>query len=589
MMARRSVHEKQTPAGVPARVAAARRTRKQQRVKGSSRKSEFPRLDERPPPGIVRRFFQTQRQLLGLLAGGLIALDHQRRTEAGPEHRRRWSARAMFRHVAALVVRPFVRADLRDEPFPVQLRRRMELLGPAYIKLGQILSLREDILPHSITEELRHLLEELPAVPFDRFAELVEEHLDRPLAAMFSYVDPEPLGSGSIAQIHRATTLGGDDVVLKVVKPGIPVLLERDARLLRLLASLLQIVIPHYQPKRIIGEFVDYTMREVDLEREGSNAETFAANFADLSDVVFPRIYREYSDSNVLCMEFLQGLRPDADEARALSVDDREHLVDIGAESIIRMIYRDGFFHADLHPGNLLILPGAKVGFIDLGMVGQLDTDLRHLLLYYYYSLVMGDAESAARYLTAVAQAGPHSDPAGFRREVIEISGRWRHAARFESFSLAQLVLESLSRGARYHMYFPVELVLMVKALITFEGVGHVLLPDIDVAKVSRTHIRRVFLDQFSPIRIVKEELRGAPDLVDAIVKMPLLVTEGLRVLERSARTPSGPSPLAGLRHSVLAGFALLGAVILFALGRPWPYWSVLLVIAVILGTRRGG
>jgi ubiquinone biosynthesis protein len=200
----------------------------------------------------------------------------------------------------------------------------------------------------------------------------------------------------------------------------------------------------------------------------------------------------------------------------------------------------------------------------------------------------MGDAESAARYLTAVAQAGPHSDPAGFRREVIEISSRWRHAASFESFSLAQLILESLGRGARYHMYFPVELVLMVKALITFEGVGHVLLPGIDVAKVSRTHIRRIFLDQFNPIRVVKEELRSAPDVFDAMVKMPMLVTEGLRVLERTARAPSAPIPLAGLRFSVLGGFALLGAVILFALGRAWLFWTVLLGIAVILGTRRG-
>ena len=542
------------------------------------------RFDERPPPGIVRRFFVTHRHIIGLLAGGMVALDRSRPAAAHP----RRSVRNGLLRVGAALVRPFLRADLRELSFPAQLRRRMELLGPTYIKLGQILSLREDILPHSITLELRGLLDQLPVVPFERFIELVESGLARPIAAMFSRIDRIPLGSASIAQIHRAVTIDGDDVVLKVVKPGITELLERDARLLRGLASLLQIVIPHYQPKRIIGEFVAYTMREVDLDREATNAETFAANFADMSDVVFPRIYREYSASRVLCMQYLEGERPDSDAARALPIEDREHLVDLGAASIIRMIYRDGFFHADLHPGNLLVLPGAKVGFIDLGMVGQLDADLRHLLLYYYYSLVMGDADSAARYLTAVAQPGPHSDAAGFRREVIEISSRWRHAARFESFSLAQLVLESLSRGARYHMYFPVELVLMVKALITFEGVGHVLLPDIDVARVSRAHIRSIFLDQFNPIRIVKEELRGAPDVLDAVVKMPLLITEGLRVLERTARAPSPPNPLAGLRHSLLAGFALLGAVILFALDRPWPIWAVLLGAAVLLGMRRG-
>ena len=561
----------------PNAVAPARRDR--------SKRAAGPALqhyDERPPPGLVRRFLTTHRHLIGLLSGGLIAIDRQRRTSGA-----RLSLRDVLLRALAAIVRPFVRHDLRDLPFPVQLRRRLELLGPTYIKLGQILSLREDLLPHAITVELRRLLDQLPVVPYERFVELVEDGLGRPASLMFRRIDRAPLGSASIAQIHRAETLGGDDVVLKVVKPGIPQLLRRDARLLTALAALLQLVIPHYQPRRIIGEFVDYTMREVDLEREATNAETFAANFADRDDVVFPRIYREYSASRVLCMQYFGGMRPDCDEARALPVEDRERLVDVGAASIIRMIYHDGFFHADLHPGNLMILPGPKVGFIDLGMVGQLDADLRHLLLYYYYSLVMGDAESAARYLTAVAEAGPHSDAAGFRREVTEISSRWRRAARFESFSLAQLILESLSRGARYHMYFPVELVLMVKALITFEGVGHVLLPDIDVAQVSRRHIRGIFLGQFNPVRVVREELRGAPDLLDAVVKLPLLVTEGLRVLERSARAPA-PSPFVGLRSTLLAGFALLGAVILFALGRPWPVWSLLLGSALVLATRRG-
>jgi ubiquinone biosynthesis protein len=254
--------------------------------------------------------------------------------------------------------------------------------------------------------------------------------------------------------------------------------------------------------------------------------------------------------------------------------------------SIIRMIYEHGFFHADLHPGNLVVLPGAKVGFIDLGMVGRLDGELRRLLLFYYYSLVIGDTESAARYLTAVAQPGHRADPAGFRREVTEISGRWRSGgATFETFSLARLVLESLASGARFGMYFPVELVLMVKALITFEGVGHVLLPGIDVARVSRKHIRRIFIGQFSPVRLAREELRSAPDLVDAMVKMPLLITEGLRVLERSTHAPAR-SAFAGVQATLLAGFALVAAALLLATRGPWPVWATLFAVAVVLVNR---
>jgi len=531
------------------------------------------------PPGLVRRALVVNRHLAGLLLGGLVARERSRREEG----KSGFSLRALL----AFLVRPLVRRDLRDLPFAAQLRRRLELLGPTYIKLGQILSLREDILPRTVTEELKHLLDRLPAVSFDRFRDLVEEDLGRSLNSMFLWVDPVPIGSASIAQIHRATTRQGDAVVIKGVKPGIRETLRRDARLLRVLASVLQVVFPRYQPRRIINEFVDYTLREVDLQREADNAESFAANFQDEPDIVFPIIYREYSGPSVLTMEFFDGLRPDTPAARKLPLEERRRLVDLGAEAIIRMIYQDGVFHADLHPGNLVILPGPKAGFIDLGMVGRFDNELRRTMLYYYYCLVTGDSDNAARYLSAVAEAGIGKDPTGFRREVAELSGRWKRAATFDTFSLGQLILESVTRGAQYRMYFPVEMVLMVKALITFEGVGQALLPGFNVAEVSETHIRRIFIRQFSPLRIVQEELRGAPDLIDALIKVPQLVTEGLRVLEKSTQRRT-EHPLSGIRGTLIAGFCLVAGAIIMAFGGPWPLWVGLFGIAFVLAVHRG-
>jgi ubiquinone biosynthesis protein len=538
----------------------------------------------RKPPGLVRRIITTHRHLAGLALGGLVAWARQENGNG----RRFLPLRA-----AAWLARPLVRRDLVDEPFPVQLRRRLELLGPTYIKLGQILSLREDLLPHAVTAELRNLLDRLPVVPFPDFIATIEKDLRRPASEMFLWVDPTPCGSASIAQAHRATTHEGDAVILKVVKPGVRETLRRDVRLLKILGRTLQVVLPRYQPRRIIEEFCHYTLREADLKLEADNLETFAANFMDEPDVVFPAVYREYSGRSVLCMEFLDGLRPDSPEALELGAEDRERLIDQGAGAIIRMLYRDGFFHADLHPANLIILPGdeggpPRVGFIDLGMVGRLDDELRRTMLYYYYSLVMGDAENAARYLAAVAAEGPGADPVGFRRDVREISSRWRRAATFESFSLAQLVLQSVTRGARFRMYFPVELVLMVKALVTYEGAGHLLMPGFDVAEVSRRHIRAVFVQQFSPVRLVQEALRGAPDMVDAMVKLPLLVTEGLRVLEKTTHRPR-QNPLAGVRGTILAGFCLVAGSILIAYGGPWPAWAALFAAAAVLAFRRGG
>lgn len=533
------------------------------------------------PQGLFRRLLTTWRHFLGLLFGGLGAQVRSRRAEGTG----RGFKFQLLRLLAALT-RPLVARELRDEPFPVQLRRRLEWLGPTYIKLGQILSLREDLLPKHITDELKHLLNQLPVVPLPVLVEIVEKDLKRPVEEMFLQIDPVPLGSASIGQTHRATTLDGDPVILKVVKPGIRETLERDSRLLRMLGSILQLLIPRFQPKQLVNEFCDYTLREVDLRREADNADTFAANFADKPDVAFPAIYRDFSARSVLCMEFFDGLSPDSPEAQKLPEEARRHLTDLGAESIIRMLYKDGFFHADLHPGNLIILPGPRVGFIDLGMVGRLDEELRRGLLYYYFALVMGDAENAARYLTAIATTGPGSNPAGFRREATEISNRWKRASSFEEYSLGQLILDSLSRGAQYRMYFPVELVLMVKALVTFEGVGHVLLPGFDVAEVSKRHIRSLFIHQFSPLRLLTEGMRGAPDLVDAMAKMPLLVSDGLRVLERVARQPS-ENPLSGLRGTLIAGSCLVAGAISMGFGAPWPIWVGLFVIAFFLALKR--
>jgi ubiquinone biosynthesis protein len=542
----------------------------------------FEVLSEGRPAGLVHRALTTQRHFVGLLLGGLVSYTRGRR-QAGNGRGPRFLAVRML----AAVARPFVKRSLVELPFPVQLRRRLEMLGPTYIKLGQVLALRSDLLPKSVTEELSRLLGLLPVVSFSRFMEIVVADLKRPAEDMFAWVDPVPYGSASIAQAHRATTRDGDQVILKVVKPGIRETLRRDARLLGVLGSLLQLPLARYQPKRVIGEFCDYTLREADLRREADNAETFAANFKDMPDVHFPRIFRQYSGRNVLCMEFLDGIRPDAGAAQLMTAEEKQRLVDVGAAAIIRMIYRDGFFHADLHPANLLILPGPQAGFIDLGMVGRLEDELRRTLLYYYYCLVIGDTENAARYLTAVAQPGPGGDPMGFRREVEEVSRRWRRVSTFKDFSLAQLVLESVARGGQFRMYFPVELVLMVKALVTFEAVGHMLLPDFDVAAVSQPHITKIFLAQFNPLRLVREGLRGAPEIVDALVKAPLLVTEGLRVLEKTTRKPP-ENPLAGVRGTLFAGFCLVAGAILAAFGKPLFIWVPLFLIALILALRKG-
>lgn len=548
----------------------------------SESEPEFERLVEKPPPGLIRRYFTTQRHLVGLVFGGLNGWVFQQKQNPG----KKGFLFTLLRAVA-FCCRPFLDKTLVAQPFPVQLRRRLEILGPTYIKLGQVLSLREDILPKAITQELKNLLDRLPVVSFERYRELIEEGIGTPVEHLFSWISPKTLGSASIAQTHRATTLSGDKVIIKVVKPGIKALLKRDAILIDLLGRILEWVVPQYQPRRVLSEFTEYTLREVDLRLEADNAETFSANFRDQPEICFPKIYQSHSCESVLTMEFFDGMKPDSEGTSNLSESDRDLLINSGAGAIICMLYRDGFFHADLHPGNLIILEGPKCGFIDLGMVGRFEDKLRRTMLYYYYCLVTGDAENAARYLSMVAQPAKGGQPEAFRRAVADISRRWARAANFENFSLAQLIMQSVSMGGKYRMYFPMEMVLMVKALVTFEGVGNLLKPGFDVAVVSKKHISKLFIQQFNPLALIKESLRGAPEVVDALVKAPLLITKGLRYLEQQTDQPT-TSPFGELRATLLAGACVIAGAMVLVFDKPsWPVYSSLFALALYLALKK--
>ena len=555
-----------------------------------AKRAGFEVMDVGDPPSLVQRYFTTLRHATGLVLGSAIAVARDRDQFSWVKG----FPLALIK-LAAFFAYPLVKRDIRDLRIESQLRRRLELLGPTYIKLGQVLALREDLLPPFITEELKNLLDRLPVMPFPEYLDRVAKGLGRPVDEMFSHIDPKPLGSASIGQIHPATTVEGADVILKVVKPHIYVVLKRDARLLGFFGSFLQVFFARYQPKKVLDEFAEYTLREVDLRREAENAEQMALNFADVPGIRFPQIYREYSSRLVLTMERFRGVRPDTPESTALPLRVREEMVDLGALAIIRMLYQDGFFHADLHPGNMFVLdtePDARgevhpaIGFIDLGMVGYFDGDLRRTLLYYYFSLVTGDAENAARYLASVATTGKKADPRGFQRAVAELCRRFYRAQKYGEVNVGQLIMESVGLAGQYRMYFPVEMVLMTKALVTFEGVGQTLLPGFDVAEVSRKHVNKLFLSQFNPIALLKESFRGAPELVDLIVKAPTLLAEGIRFAESRMRAADA-SPLAGLRTALLSGASLVSGVIAVTTGGPWFLWAPLFALAAGLAMKR--
>ncbi len=532
----------------------------------------------RPYKGLLRRFIQIQRHLIGMFAGGLLAY-----VASLPKYKKK-GLRSLIARVTAFFIRPFVLKEVRNKSFPQQLRRRLELLGPTYIKLGQILSLREDILPKIITEELKNLLDRLPEVPYENILEIIQENMFSPVDEVFESIDRKVLGSASIAQTHLAKIKDGDTVVLKIMKPGIRDTVLTDITLLNLLAHFLQWAIPQYQPKQLINEFCTYTLKEVDFKNEIDNAEIFSTNFSDCEDIRFPKIYRDLSNENVICMEFMDGYKPGDPETKSLSQEQRYRLVDLGAQAIIRMLYKDGFFHADLHPGNLKILPNAQVGFIDMGMVGRFEEDTRRKMLYYFHALVSGDISGATRYLTGLATLGPGGNMNAFKRSVADLLRRYYQQAKYGDFSLAQMILESTAIGARHKVFFPVEMTLMTKALVTFEGVGKIMDPSLDITELSRKHVNKIFMDQYSPRSIAKELMRGTPELADILMRSPKILADSLRYLEENVneapiyqRTPKG------IRSSILAGACIIGGSITVVMGGHWALWGGLFTVGFLL------
>ena len=518
-------------------------------------------------------------RIVRLLAGGHIAY-----VRALPAVKKR-GLRSAGKRTLAWFLRLFVKGDLVDLPFPKQLRRRLEILGPTFVKLGQILAIREDLLPEAITTELESLMDQLPEIPFAQVKAILERDLERPAEELFTRIDEDPLGSASIAQAHRATTQDGDEVVFKVIKPGIREVITSDLKLLEIVGVFLGWIIPQYQPRQIIDEFCSYTRREVDYSFEADNAEIFAANFQDMPGVVFPTIYRDLSSDDVLTMEYLKGIRPGSPAALALSEEERERVVDLGSAAIIRMLYQDGFFHADLHAGNLLILPGdpIKIGFIDLGMVGRFRPRVKRRMLYYFHALVRGDVESAARYLIDIARIGKGGDPQGFRRAVADLARHFTMQGAHGQYSIAQLILESLSLGARYRVFFPVEMTLMVKALVTFEGVGRTLDPNLDVIALSQKHTTDIFQKRFDPRALGRELLANAPEMIDMAVQLPKLLASGYGYLEESLSDRTPENPLAGLRSSIIAGSCILAGTWAAVSGGAWFLWGPLFLIGFIL------
>lgn len=415
----------------------------------------------------------------------------------------------------------------------VRARRVLEELGPSFVKLGQIASTRPDVLPADLILELKRLQDSVPPVPFEKIREQVERSLGAELDQLFESFDPEPLAAASIAQVHRArlkTADGLREVVVKVQRPGIAQTIASDLDLLHTFAALVERAIPEskiYSPVGLVQQFDRAINAELDFATEAENAVRFSQNFERFKNVRFPIVYREASSKHVLTLEFLDGKKVYAAIAAGHS---GKKLARIALDSIVKQIFEDGFFHADPHPGNVLVLGKTEdpvLAFIDLGMVGRLSPRMRDLTVDVMVSAVRRDYEGIADAMYQIGTPTKKIDMEAYRAEVALLSEKYL-GKQLKDIELSSMIRDLVQGATKYGLEIPTDFLLVGKALMTVEGVGKEVDPELDVWEEAKPLFMDLLRKRYSPERLGNELLRRIERLTGATYNVPQQLQEVL-------------------------------------------------------------
>jgi ubiquinone biosynthesis protein len=384
-----------------------------------------------------------------------------------------------------------------------RLRQAFEELGPTFVKLGQMLSTREDLLPPAWTAELARLHSSAAPVPFDQILPLVERALGADPATVFVDLEREPSGAASIAQVHRARLPDGRPVVLKVRRPGIEAKVEADLRLLSHLAQLIEsevVEARRYQPTRVVEEFRRSLLRELDLAAEARNIERFARNFRDDPDILIPHVYGQWTSSLMNVQERIDGISGDDLDGIQRAGLDTKRLAQRGVDAVLKMILEDGFFHADPHPGNVIYLPGNRIAMIDFGMAGRLSPERRRQIVDLLSGLARRDTEPMLEVL--LDWAGEDAvDEEQLAADVDELVLDYADVP-LKDIRIGALIGRITAIVREHGIVLPSDLTLMFKALISLEGLGRRYDPDFLLVDRLKPFLERAIAARYAPAEV---------------------------------------------------------------------------------------
>jgi len=416
---------------------------------------------------------------------------------------------------------------------PQSARAALQDLGPAFVKLGQILATRVDLFAPEWIAELEKLQDRAPASPYPEVRAQLSDDLGGPPETVFAAFDAQPIAAGSIAQVHRARLADGTDVAVKVRRPGIVPVVEADLRLLARRAEMLETRFPElarFRPREVVRQFTATLRRELDLATECRNAERVAANFSDRPEIVVPKVYWDWTSERVNVQQYIDGTPSRDPEALAAAGLDRAVLAHRGAQAMLKMVLEDGFFHADPHPGNVFYLPGNRVAFIDFGMAGHLSERRRDELVRLLDGLVGRDAEGVVDILLEWAGAA-QVDSEKLAADVDAFIDRY-HGLPLQELRMGAMLADMTTLLREHRLALPPDLALVLKACVTLETYGRELDPRFDMVGEAAPFLQAATFERFGPARLATRGWRASRILLDTLADLP----RDLRELVRSAR-----------------------------------------------------
>ncbi len=423
-----------------------------------------------------------------------------------------------------------------------RVRHVLEELGPTFVKLGQVLATRVDLFEPEWIAEFSKLHDDAPAAPYAGvYAQLIED-LGAPPEEVFAWFDPQPLAAASIAQVYRARLHAGDEVVLKVRRPGIRPIVEADLRWMMRLAQLAEresADLRAFHPQAIVRQFSRSLRNELDLAIEARNTKRITEHFIGYTDegtddappIVIPRIYWDWTSERLCVQQYIDGIPG----GRLAAVDeaglDRKLLARRGGRAVLKMILEDGFFHADPHPGNVFYLPDNRIAFIDFGMVGRINERRREELVRLLIGLVKQQPAHVTDVLLDWAEDGPRNDD-GLSTEIETFVEQYR-GVPLKELHVGEMLNDAVKILRQHRLSMPPDLALLIKAFISLEAMGRDLDPDFDIAGQAAPVLDHLMRERYAPSRIFRRGLDATTDLLDVASHLPRDLAQLLRLARR--------------------------------------------------------